>query len=60
LAALMGDAVSGGRFLALHLVAAGAGIGAAVLATGMADPLPGSSRKSVSVRGPEGSARGQS
>lgn len=59
LTALMGDAVDGGRFLTLHLVAAGAGIGAAVLATGMVDPLPGSSRRSVSTRGPGGPAGAQ-
>ena len=41
LTALMADAVDGTRFLLLHLVAAGTGIVAAILATGIEDaPKP--------------------
>ena len=41
LTALMADAVDGRRFLVLHLVAAGAGIAAAILATGIEDAPEG-------------------
>ena len=41
LTALMADAVDGKRFLLLHLVAAGAGIAAAILATGIEDAPEG-------------------
>ena len=41
LTALMADAVDGRRFLLLHLVAAGAGIAAAILATGIEDAPEG-------------------
>ena len=41
LTALMADAVDGRRFLVLHLMAAGAGIAAAILATGIEDAPEG-------------------